>query len=272
MKHDIILFIKSYKPDFKNVLNLLESIAKHNKDKIPVFLSVNDEDFLFFEKNISFNVNLLKDSDVVNCKIEDKWRYQQIVKSSVHKLNVCDAYLALDSDSEFITDFYKKDFLYKKGIPYTVMHESKGFQETMERINIDSNALFYKEATRATRTLLSIKDTSKIWDYGPSPYLWSTSVWQEIENFLEGEGKTLERFLMEISSITSPSENVIYGEYLRVFKPMEIIPIGPLFKVYHYEKQYALERKFHKLEKLEKVYLGVIFQSNWKRSFWHNFF
>ncbi len=265
--HNLILFIKSYKPDFDRVNILLASIKKFNKDKLPVFLSINDTDFDFFKAKISDNITILKDSDVITCKITDPWRYQQVIKASVHKLNICKNYLCIDSDSKFIRDFYSEDFIYKDDLPYTVMHESKAFLEVMERINLDSNLIFFKETTLQTRKLLQIKDTNKIWDFGPSPYLWSTKVWIALENHLANMGFTFESFLMEISKTTSPSENAIYGEFLRTHKTIEILPIGPFFKVYHYKKQFLMERKFHKIDKLKKVYLGVIFQTNWRRNF-----
>jgi hypothetical protein len=46
----IILFIKTYKNDFIVFKKLLASIIKHNKDNLPLVVSVNDEDFDFFEK------------------------------------------------------------------------------------------------------------------------------------------------------------------------------------------------------------------------------
>ena len=269
--HTLILFIKSYRNDYSSVKKLISSIYIFNKDNIPVYLSVNDEDYDFFKGKFE-NVALVKDSDIISCTIQDPWRYQQVIKSSVHKLGICKNYLCLDSDSEFITNFYLKNFLYKNDVPYTVMHESKFFLEMAENIDIDSSQIFFKNATRATRQLMDISDTEKIWDFGPSPYLWSTKVWLEIEEYLIRKNHTFESFLMAVSDITSPSENVIYGEFLRTYKTMDIIPVGPFFKVYHFKKQYALEQKFHKLEKLQKVYLGIIFQSNWKRSFFNKLF
>lgn len=270
-KHDLILFIKSYKLDFDSVKKLLASIKKHNIDNIPVYLSVNDNDFEYFKNNLAFDYVLLKDSVVVPCTITDPWRYQQVIKSSMHRLNICKNYLAIDSDSVFITDFYIKDFIYKDSIPYTVMHESKSYLEAMEQINRDSSTVFFKEATLETRKLLAINDTERIWDYGPSPYIWSTKVWSEIAIFLQKKGFTFETFLMEISKKTSPSENAIYGEFLRVNKTIEIVPIGPLFKVYHYKEQYQLEKKNHNIDVLKKIYLGVIFQSNWRKKSFFSF-
>ncbi len=258
---NIILFIKSYKPDYERVLVLLNSIKKFNRDNIPVYLSVNDADYDFFNAKIDATIFLLKDSDIISCNIKDPWRYQQVIKSSVHKLNICKNYLCLDSDSEFITDFHIKDFIYKEDVPYTIIHDPKCFLETMERINIDTEKIFFKEAINCTRDFLNINDTERVWDFGPSPLLWSTKVWKAIEDYLAKDNLTLENYIMDVY----PSESIIYGEFLRTNKTIEIIPVGPYFKVYHYKKQYKMEKKYHKIDTLKKIYLGVIFQSNWKK-------
>lgn len=260
--HSLILFIKTYKPDFERVQKLLTSIEKHNKESIPVLLSVNDNDFDFFKNNI-VNYNVIKDSDIFTADSSDGWRYQQIIKAHVYKLNICKNYLCIDSDSEFIHDFYYSDFLYDENTPYTIMHESKPFLETMENIGLDSENIFFKEALRATRPLFGNK--GKEWDYGPSPYLWSCKVWEHfVEVYLKNENKTFLDFFQEIDKVTPPSECVIYGEYLLKTKLIDLYPVEGFFKVYHYEKQYQIEKKYHDIEKFKKVYLGIIFQSNWQ--------
>lgn len=156
------------------------------------------------------------------------------------------------------------------------MHESKSFLETMENIGKDSENIFFKEALRATRPFFGNK--GKEWDYGPSPYLWSCTVWKHfIEVYLKQKNKTFGEFFNDIDKITSPSECVIYGEYLIKTKLIDIYPIENFFKLYHYKEQFVLERKLHHIDKLKKVYLGVIFQSNWehkikKFNFLHYFF
>ena len=58
---------------------------------------------------------------------------------------ICENYLCIDSDSEFIRDFYYSDFMYNDNTPYTIMHESKGFLETMENIGLDSEKYFSRK-------------------------------------------------------------------------------------------------------------------------------
>jgi hypothetical protein len=126
--HKLILFIKSFRRDFDPVKKLIASIELYNRDHLPVYLSVNDSDFDYFADNLNHkNINLIKDSDIFEYPDNDGWRYQQIIKSNVYRLGICENYLCIDSDSEFIRDFYYSDFMYNDNTPYTIMHESKGF-------------------------------------------------------------------------------------------------------------------------------------------------
>lgn len=263
--HKLILFIKSYRPDFDSLEKLLHSINVYNKDNIPVYVSVNDADFDFFVENINIaSIQIIKDSDIFDYPPDDGWRYQQIIKSNVYRLGICKNYLCIDSDSEFIRDFYYSDFLYNDETPYTIMHESKSFLESMENIGLDSENIFFKEALRATRPLLG--NMGKEWDYGPSPYLWNCNVWRHFnEIFLKKQNLNFIDFFNQIDKKTPPSECVIYGEYLLRTRLIDILPVEGFFKVYHYRKQFLLEKKFHNIDKLKKNYLGVIFQSNWQQ-------
>lgn len=272
--HQLILFIKSYRPDFDRLQVLLKSINKYNKDELPVYISVNNSDFDYFQENIKQNnINLIRDSDIFEYPANDGWRYQQIIKSNVYRLGICENYLCIDSDSEFIRDFYFSDFMYDENTPYTIMHESKSFLETMEIIGQDSRKIFFKEALRVTRPLFGNK--GKEWDYGPSPYIWNCNVWKHFnEVFLKNQNLNFIEFFNKIDEKIPPSECVIYGEYLLKTRLIDILPIEGFFKVYHYKKQFLLEKKFYKIEKLSKNYLGIILQSNWanKQKKWYHFF
>lgn len=262
--HDIVILIKTYKNDYDPYCKLIKSILKFNIDKIPVYVSVNDDDYDYFTKrNEHKELVIIKDSDIYQCTIKDGWRYQQVIKSQFYKLNLCKNYLCIDSDSEFINTFKKIDFLFDSNTPYTIIHEAKPFLEMMNQIGLDSNNIFFKNALSVTRKLIGNNHT-KVWDYGPSPYLWSCLVWKDFnETFLKAKNMTFEDFMMEIDKETSPSETVIYGEYLLKTNLIPIYPIEGFFKVYHYKKQFLLEKKFYNTEQLKKIYLGVIFQSNW---------
>ncbi len=109
----ILLFIKTYKPDFNQCKRLLDSITKHNKDGIKVLISVNDGDYDYFKNNIPTDFQVIKDSDIIQCDMvqSNPWQYQQIIKSQLHRIEITENYVCLDSDSYFIKDFYISDFM-----------------------------------------------------------------------------------------------------------------------------------------------------------------
>ncbi|SFC52123.1 DUF6492 family protein [Flavobacterium phragmitis] len=272
--YKLILFIKTYEPDFKTVYKLLDSIDKFNQDNIPVIISVNDDHFDFLKPDCFEKYKVYRDSEIFQTTVTEGWRYQQIIKCNVYRLNICENYVAIDSDSVFIRDFYISDFMFDENTPYTIMQESKDLLEMTERLQMDSQTIFFKRALRDTRPFFGNK--GKEWDYGPSPYIWNCKVWEHFnEVFLKDLNLDFDTFFTQIDKKSySPSDCVIYGEYLLKTRLINIIPIGSLFKVYHYKRQYAIEKNQLNMEQLSKIYLGLIHQSNWKRKKkkWYRFF
>lgn len=262
--HKLILFIKTYQPDFERVYELLNSIDQFNKDNIPVVISVNDEHFDLLKPHCFEKYKVYRDSEITTTTITEGWRYQQIIKCNVYKLNICENYVAIDSDSVFIKDFYFSDFMYDESTPYTIMQESKDLLEMTERLKMDSETIFFKRALRDARPFFGNK--GKEWDYGPSPYIWNCKVWRHFnEVFLKDKNLTFDAFFSEIDQKSySPSDCVIYGEYLLKTRLIALLPIGSLFKVYHYKDQYSIEKKQLSIKQLSKIYLGIIYQSNWQ--------
>lgn len=267
----LVLYIKTYEPDFERVYKLIESIEHYNRDNIPLVISVNDEHFekLPFQYHQKYKV--YKDSDITTTTIKEGWRYQQIIKASFYKLKISKNYVALDSDSLFIRDFYISDFMYDDDTPYTIMHESKDLMEISEKIGLDSHEIFFQKALRDTRPFFG--NHGKKWDYGPSPYSWSCKVWEHLhEVYLKKINLTFDEFFNQIDQKShSPSECSIYGEYLLKTRLINIYPIEGYFKVYHYKKQYKKEKNELSIDQLKKIYLGIIYQSNWdkkRKHFW----
>jgi hypothetical protein len=261
-KKSFIIFIKTYKKDFSLFLTLISSIEKYNADKIPVYVSVNDDDYDFFLMQNIKKIHLLKDSSIAKCGIVDGWRYQQFIKSQVYRLDICENYLCVDSDSEFIKNFYVSDFMFNESTPYTIMHESKDRMLINDIMNFEQDGLFFQKTAIATRKYIPNK--GKIWDFGPSPYIFSCKVWKSfIEEFLTKKSLTFEQFFNKMDKIYMPSEVSFYGEYILFSKKIEIVPIEPLFKVFHFKEQYDQESKLYTVETYKKHYLGIIKQSNW---------
>ena len=118
----VVLYCKSFHRDVDRVVNLQESIDKHNIDNIPFYVSVPQQDVeLFKSKGIR---NIVEDESIYQSN-SSGWIQQQIVKSNFWKLGLCENYVCIDSDGYFIKDFYITDFMYDDQTPYTVIHEQK---------------------------------------------------------------------------------------------------------------------------------------------------
>lgn len=257
--NNIVLYCKSYRKDFDRLVNLVNSINQFNIDKIPFYVSVPIEDIKLF-KQID-NIELVADNDII---IDNKegWTYQQIVKANFWKLGICENYLCLDSDSYFIRDFRKKDFLYNDSIPYTVIHEQKElFSWTVTKKNIlgfDPKESFLLDRKKIMIDVFNRQ--GKYYDFGPSPVIWSCKVWKDLEEKYILPNNIKFRDLIEYS----PSEFSWYGESLLNFKSIDLYPIEPIFKVFHYAQQYdEYKQQGITEDMISQNYMGIILQSNY---------
>ncbi len=259
----MVLFIKSYKPDFIACKNLVESIVRFNRDDIKLYISVNDEDFTLFKDNLpTDDLQLVKDSDIIERKTNDTWRYQQIVKSQLYRLGITENYVCIDSDSYFITDFYLSDFI-ENDIPYTIIHQQK---ELFSWLSInrkyfkDDPKNYFENISKVIMNRLGRKGIC--YDYGPSPTIWSNKIWKSFhDDYLTKNDIDYSNLIEEY-----PSEFTWYGEWLLKSKIIPVFPKEPLFKVFHYEKQYHdFIKSGHTIQSIKENYLGVVLQSNWRR-------
>lgn len=265
-----VLFCKSYKNDVLRAKILVESIEKYNKEKIPFYLSVPEADMgLFREKLAGLTFNLLKDEDILcsNPRHSLELMYkipggiqQQIIKSEFWRLQTCKNYLILDSDAYFIRDFGIRDFMYDNEVPYTVLHEGKDLlqfaaRKGMKKIKPSFNiSLDFAEKY--------FQRPRKVFNFGPMPNICSVKVWQALaEQFSEPQNMSFYDLLCIFSC-----EMFWYGEAMLKYQPVRLVPIEPLFKVFHYIEQYEESLILGETEEmLSETFLGVIKQSNWDR-------
>ena len=275
---DFALVCKSYSADVKRLSRLLISTQKYNVEQIPVFIIVPAADLIECQsqmQHIAFNetkYHWLTDEAVVQAHPQaqshgllGKYRStpgsisQQIIKSEAWRAVGCDAYLSLDSDSVFIKPFYKSDFIGANGTPYTVMHQAK----EMYQVAINRGyAEQHKHFVRLAQTIQQVFDRQgPIYSFLPQPFLWSAKVWQELhEQWLSPKNQT---FWDAIAFC--PSEAQWYGEALLHLQPIPVLPIEPLFRVYHFDWQYDLYKRWgEQPSELQQLYAGVCLQSNWE--------
>lgn len=255
----VVLYCKSFSRDLDRVANLAESISRYNVDSIPFYVSVPSVEVPLFKNKLPGFVNILADELVYEGNTPG-WLQQQIVKSSFWKAKICNNYLCLDSDAYFIKGFYSSDFLFDQESPYTVIHEQKElFSWTASRSQIlgfNPKDSFVRDRQKVME-LFNRK--GKIYDFGPSPVIWSGKVWESLEeNYTKPNNLTLEQLITYTSS-----EFSWYGEALLAFKAVPVYPVEPLFKVFHYPLQVQEYKQQGITERMiAENYMGIIMQSN----------
>jgi hypothetical protein len=254
--HKLVLYCKSYHLDVHRAKNLLDSINKYNIDNIPFYISVPESDIDLFKKELGeSNYTLLKDEDINT--LNEGWKGQQIVKSQFWKLCLCENYLCIDSDCVFIKDFKVSDFMFDNETPYTVCHEYKSFFEFMDKFPLSFDP--YESFVNERLQIMELFGRSgAIYDFGPGPTIWSSKVWQSLEEQYIIPNNITFADLIEANG----SEFTWYGEWLLRSQVIRLMPKGPLFKNYHYPHQYDFDKQTnYTTEKISKLYLGIGLQS-----------
>jgi hypothetical protein len=255
----LVLYCKSYNKDFARVVNLVSSVDDFNKDNIRFYVSVPKADVSEF-KQIE-GITVLCDDDIYQSN-KPGWVQQQLVKASFWKLGLAENYVCLDSDAYFIRPFGISDFMFDDETPYTVIHEQKElFSWTVtktKQLGFDPKDSFVADRRKIMDEVFERK--GRVYDFGPSPVIWSAKVWSDLEEkYMKPNGLKFEH-LLDYSHI----EFSWYGESLLNFKSIPLYPAEPLFKVFHYQHQY-LEYKHLNIteEMIAQNYMGIIMQSNY---------
>ncbi|MFH2218780.1 MAG: DUF6492 family protein [Pseudomonadota bacterium] len=272
---DIVLFCKSYSRDIFRAVGLVNSAEKFNTDRIPFYVSVPRDDLTLFKEHLgNAFVNLIADEEILEasfkqlgCRPADilpkvpGHLMQQIVKAEFWRLLPCRNYLVIDSDSYFVRPFSADDFLFDETVPYTVMHESKEILQFAARSGRKDVIREYIELRREFKGVFGRR--GRHFDFGPTPVIWSKTVWEGIsENHAIPRGTNIFEMICK-----HPCELLWYGEYLLHATPFPIIPVEPLFKVYHYKEQYDEGQRLGESDRvIAQNFLGVVLQSNWNRS------
>jgi hypothetical protein len=270
MTNDFVLYCKSYPKDFLRVKRLLESLRKHNIEAIPFYISTpeSDRDRLFELLGGGKDFQWVSDESIVqsNHRVPKDVQHfkpggisQQVIKSEFWRLGLAKNYLCIDSDSIFIKDFVKVDFLAPDGDPYTVLHQNKEFFQLASNrghLRVEQDLRNEAEVVKAL-----FGRVGPNYYCAPAPFIWSAKVWESLEkNYLQPQGITL----WDLISTEHP-ESLIYGEALLNYQAIPIRMIEPIFRIYHYDWQYYLSRRLGETEeKLQQNFIGVIYQSAWE--------
>jgi hypothetical protein len=266
---DIVLYCKSYHRDVLRVARLLDSIERHNADRLPVYISMPASDRALFESKLGRSrCTLIDDEQIVYANprvrpadtegIEGRVS-QAMVRSEFWRLGVCRAYLCIDSDSKFIADFRRHDLVAPDGHPYTVLHQNKDLLQLAADRGVTKVGAEFRAELARIRQFFPREGPG--YSFVPSPFLWSAHVWESLDReYLQPRGQTLWNVITR-----EVPEYLWYGEALLAYQAIPLRPVEPLFRVYHYNWQYyALKRMGETEAKVAENYIGVIYQSNWE--------
>jgi hypothetical protein len=265
MEHmnELIVYCKSYNKDVNRAKVLWESVQRHNVEKLPFYISVPSEDVPLFKNTLGTDgYTLITDEEILEEKLVQSWVTQQTIKSSFWRLGLCHNYLMVDSDSFFIKSFRLKDFIFdaENHVPYTVIHEQKDlFSWTAKNIGLlgFDPQLSFAECRVAIQELFN--RTGRLYDFGPGPIIWSSLVWQSLdEKYLKPNDIKLGDLINTVSS-----EFTWYGEWLLTDKTIPIWPIEPIFKFLHYMQEYQeYKNSGYTEEHWARNYFGIVMQSS----------
>ena len=266
---DFVLYCKSYPRDFLRLRRLLNSVERFNVDQLPFYISTPKADkALLTEVLGSKGYIWVADEDIVAANPRANFeKYQampgglsqQIVKSEFWRLGYAENYLCLDSDSLFIRNFQKSDFLSVDGVPYTVLHQNKELFQIASNRGEDKVERELRAESERVKALFGRIGPN--FYCAPAPFIWSAKVWRSLDaEFLQPQGISL----WDLITPEHP-ETLIYGEALLKYHAIPLIAIEPLFRIYHYDWQYFLMKRLGETEaKVAKHYLGIIYQSAWE--------
>lgn len=271
---NFVLFCKTYTGDFLRFKRLWDSIQKHNIEMIPFYVSVPGNELDFFKNNTpnSPRIKWVSDEEIIlanpgvtldRYKTWDGRLSQQVIKAefwryfSLFNPNEI-VYLCIDSESIFLKDFSHLDFMTSRGEPFTVMHQNKELLQLASNRNIQRIQNDFLNESLMMKNIFSRQGPN--YEFGPTPVIWSSLVWRDLdEKYFHTTGKTIWDAIFE-----KPSELKWYGEALLMYKSINLIPIDPIMKVYHYDWHfYHCKRNGESTATVKNQYFGILKQSSW---------
>ena len=140
---NFVLYCCTFRKDLKRTVKLAQSIERHNKTRIPFYISVPEGDVILFRESLKdFDVIVFDEKDIfqANPKLNIQKLYeirgglrQQVIKSEFWRLGISENYLVLDADCIFIRDFGESDFIVMDDVPYSIIHEGRDLLQATER-------------------------------------------------------------------------------------------------------------------------------------------
>ena len=259
--------LKSFRDDLEYTTRLLQSFHLYNRESIKLYLvvpSADQELFLIFKtQNVELLFDEMLEDELVHESINGTragYINQQIIKIMFGKLNLSENWMCLDSDGEFLRNFWISDFMFDNDTPYSVLVEDN-------ELRVDE--LYFHSIWPAR--MRKIEKIARTLDYAAKPILTchgfqiiSQKVIRDLKvNFMDQYGYRF-RDLLGIS----PYEFSWYNIWLQKSKVIDLHIREPYFKYFHHQGQHRsyVDQGITK-ERIANGYLGLVINSNYSRDF-----
>jgi hypothetical protein len=266
--HKIAILLVTYTGDIEYVDRLILSYKKYNIDKIPLYIAVPSFDIKAFERFRCDNIELLTMESITNNLVSDNSVFgirpgyinQEIIKLAFWEKGLCENYFCMDSDGEFIRDFFISDFMYDDDTPYTILVEDNELAvepEYYKKYWFEREKLIrliQKEVGLVDRRMLTCHGFAII----------SCKVLESLyKKYLSPNNLTYQDILNK-----APYEFSWYNMWLQKDKTIQIEFREHIMKYFHH-KNHHLEylQKGITLQDISRGYIGVVINSNYSRGY-----
>ena len=262
----LAFLLKSHAPDFDHAQRMVESFNEFNRENIPLFIVVPEDDLGIFAAINGPNIEIRSESELGQYLVDEPvagirpgYINQEIVKLAFWELGLADNYFCVDSDAVFVRPFTQEDFMFDEATPYTVLVEDN---------ELKVEPRYYEEHWKGREThlrhiqeIVGLDDRRLLTCHGHQ--VFSSRVLKSLkEDFMAPRGWDYKDLLAE-----APYEFTWYNMWLEKAKVIPIEQREPLVKVFHHEGQH-LEYALRGITTADIAhgYVAVVVNSNFSRS------
>jgi len=266
--HKIAILLVTYIGDIEYVERLIPNYKKYNVDKIPLYIVAPSSDIKSFEKFVGDNIELLTEESITDNLVHDNsirgirpgYINQEIIKLAFWEKRLCENYFCMDSDGQFVRNFYVSDFMYDDNTPYTILVEDNELKVEPEYYN--KYWAGREKLIRSIQKEVGLVDKRMLTCHGFA--IFSCKVLESLNKKYLLQNNLTYRDLM----IKAPYEFSWYNMWLQKDKTIDIQFKEHIFKYFHH-KNHHLEylQKGITLQDISRGYIGVVINSNYSREY-----
>ncbi len=264
--HKIAILLVTYIGDIEYVERLILSYKKYNVDNILLYIVAPSSDSKAFERFVDDDIELLTDESITDNLVNDNSVFgirpgyinQEIIKLAFWEKQLCENYFCVDSDGEFIRDFFISDFMYDGDTPFTILVEDNELKVEPEYYR--KYWIGRKKLIRLIQKEVGLVDPRMLTCHGFA--ILSCKVLESLyKKYMLPNNFTYQDLLKK-----APYEFSWYNMWLQKDKTIEIKFKEHIFKYFHH-KNHHLEylQKGITLEDISRGYVGIVINSNYSR-------